>query len=344
MTAAEPVARGVRRSPRPLLVLALLAALLLAAVTVALSVGSYPVPLGEVLRSLAGLPSPADLIVRELRMPRVATGVLAGAAFGLSGALCQAVIRNPLASPDLIGVTSGAGVGAVLALTLGGVSSTLVPVLALAGGLATGAAVYLLARRDGLDLHRLVVIGIALGGTGFAAGALTSTTSLMLIRADISDAQQATVWLTGSLHGSTWDRAVVPLLALLVALPLMPLAAQRLRVLSLGDDVATGLGVRLGRTRMTLVVLAVVLAAAATAAVGPIGFVALGAPQIARRMMRQPVEPLVGSALVGAVVVTLADVAARQLFAPTELPAGVFTAAIGGPYLLWLLTRSRGHR
>lgn len=336
-----PAPHRVRRQA---LVIVGLAVLLLAAVTMALSVGSYPVPLGDVLRSLVWLPSPADLIVRELRMPRVATGVLAGAAFGLSGALFQAVIRNPLASPDLIGVTSGAGVGAVLALTIGGVSATLVPLLALAGGLLSAVAVYLLSTRGGLDLHRLVVVGIALGGTGFAAGALTSGTSLLLIRADISDAQQATVWLTGSLHGSTWDRAVVPLVALLLALPLLPLAVQRLQALSLGDDVATGLGVRLGATRVGLVALGVVLAAAATSAVGPIGFVALGAPQIARRMMRLPVEPLVGAALVGALVVTLADVAARQLFAPTELPAGVFTAVIGGPYLLWLLTRPGGSK
>jgi iron complex transport system permease protein len=332
------------RLRRQALVVVVLATLLLAAMSVALSVGSYPVPLGEVLRSLVGLPSPADLIVLELRLPRVATGVLAGAAFGLSGALFQAVIRNPLASPDLIGVTSGASVGAVLALTLGGLSSTLVPLLALTGGVAAGAAVYLLANRGGVDLHRLVVVGIALGGTGFAAGALTSGTSLLLIEADISDAQSATVWLTGSLHGSTWERAVVPLVALLAALPLLPVAVQRLRAMSLGDDVATGLGVRLGRTRLGLVALGVMLAAAATSAVGPIGFVALGSPQIARRLMRLPVEPLVGSALVGAVVVTVADVAARQLFAPTQLPAGVFTAAVGGPYLLWLLTRPGGSK
>lgn len=344
MTIAGLVGPAPRRLRRQALVLALLALLLLGSVTVALSVGSYPVPVVDVLRSLAGLPSPSDLIVLELRLPRVATGVLAGAAFGLSGALFQAVIRNPLASPDLIGVTSGAGLGAVLALTIGGISSTMVPLLALAGGLTAGTAVYLLAHRGGLDLHRLVVVGIALGGTGFAAGALTSGTSLLLIKADISDAQSATVWLTGSLHGSTWQDAGAPLLALLVTLPVLPLVVQRLRAMSLGDDVATGLGVRLGRTRLGLVALGVVLAAAATSAVGPVGFVALGSPQIARRLMRLPVEPLVASALVGALVVTAADIAGRQLFAPTELPAGVFTAAFGGPYLLWLLTRPGGNR
>ncbi|HET7327062.1 MAG TPA: iron chelate uptake ABC transporter family permease subunit [Nocardioidaceae bacterium] len=334
-----------RRRPgrRNVAVCGVLAVLLLVTVTVSLSVGDYPVPFTEVLHALV-LPSWADLIVQELRLPRVLTGVAAGAAFGLAGAIFQAMVRNPLASPDLIGVTAGAGVGAVAAITLVGVSAAWVPVLALAGGGLTAALVYVLAWRRGLHVSRLVVIGVALGGTGFAAGALNSLTSLLVANAEITDAQEATVWLTGSLHGRDMEMAAGPLIALGVALPFLPAAARTLRSLSLGDDVAAGLGTRLGPSRLGLFVLGICLAATATAAVGAVNFVALGAPQIARRLTRSHVEPLVASALVGALVVTAADIVARRLFAPVELPVGVFTAAIGAPYLLWLLTRSGGVR
>lgn len=325
---------------RNLVVCGVLAVLLGLVAAVALAVGDYPVRVSEVLRILAGLPSPAELVVEELRLPRVLTGVAAGAAFGASGAIFQAVIRNPLASPDLIGVTAGGGLGAVAAITLAGVGAVWVPVLALVGAACAGMLVYALAWRRGVQVSRLVVIGIALGGTGFAAGALNSLTSLLVVKAEITQAQEATVWLTGSLHGSDIDHALPPLLALAVALPLLPLVARTLRSLSLGDDLAAGLGTRLARGRLGLLALGVGLAAVATAAAGPIGFVALGAPQIARRLARTSVEPLLASALVGALVVTAADVAARRAFAPVELPVGVFTAAIGAPYLLWLLTRA----
>jgi iron complex transport system permease protein len=347
MTAAAgtvPARRAGRRACRPLVLCGAMAVMTVATAGLSLTTGDYPLAVGEVLRSLVGLPSPADLIVHELRLPRVVTGVLAGAAFGLSGALFQSVIRNPLASPDLIGVSAGASVGAVAAITLGGVGAVLVPTLALLGGAVAAALVYGLAYRGGLELHRLVVVGIALGGTGFAAGALTSLTSLLLVRAEITNAQQATVWLIGSLHGRTYDQALAPLLALAVALPLLPLAANVIRSLSLGDEVATALGTRVGHARLALLGLGVLLAAAATAAAGPVGFVALGTPQIARRLLRTPTEPLLASALLGAFVVTAADLVARRAFAPMELPVGIFTAAVGGPYLLWLLTRSQEPR
>jgi iron complex transport system permease protein len=327
-----------------MLVCGAMAVLIAATAVFSLATGDYPLAAGEVLRSLVGLPSSADLIVHELRLPRVVTGILTGAAFGLSGALFQAVVRNPLASPDLIGVSAGASVGAVAAITLGGLGVVLVPALALGGGAVAAVLVYVLAYRRGLDLHRLVVVGIALGGTGFAAGALTSVTSLLLVKAEISNAQQATVWLTGSLHGRTYDQAMAPLVALALAVPLLPLVASVLRSMSLGDEVATALGTRVGHARLGLLALGVVLAAAATAAAGPIGFVALGAPQMARRLLRAPSEPLVASALLGALVVTVADLMARRVFAPIELPVGIFTAAVGGPYLLWLLTRQQGAR
>jgi iron complex transport system permease protein len=333
-----------RAAGRNVAVCATLGLLLLGATAASLSIGDYPLRVADVVRTLVGLPSPAELIVHELRLPRVVTGLAAGAAFGLAGALLQAVVRNPLASPDLVGVTAGAGLGAVAALTLAGAGAVWVPTLALLGGAGTAVLVYLLAWRRGLRLSRLVVVGIALGGTGFAAGALNGLTSLLIARAEIDDAQQATVWLTGSLHGRDLDSAAAPLLALALTLPLLPPAARTLRALTLGDDTAAGLGVRLGHSRLGLLGLGVVLAATATAAVGAVGFVALGAPQIARRLTRTPVEPLVASALVGALAVTVADLLARRLLAPVELPVGVFTAAVGAPYLLWLLVRSGGVR
>lgn len=158
MTAAVGTVPARRRAFRPLVLCGAMAVMTVAIAGVSLTTGDYPLAVGEVLRSLVKLPSPADLIVHELRLPRVVTGVLAGAAFGLSGALFQSVIRNPLASPDLIGVSAGASVGAVAAITLGGVGAVLVPTLALLGGAVAAALVYGLAYRGGLELHRLVVV------------------------------------------------------------------------------------------------------------------------------------------------------------------------------------------
>ncbi|MFJ8858602.1 FecCD family ABC transporter permease [Streptomyces sp. NPDC102451] len=312
---------------------------LLAAVCVAyLCTGESFVAPAEAVKVVLGQPSPDELVVGTLRLPRMVVGLLVGAAFGIAGALIQTVARNPLASPDIIGVSQGASALTVGAMTFGLTSYTVLPYLSVIGGVAAAALVYVFAWRGGLHATRFVLIGI-----GFAI-ALRSVTTLFLTKGDYLVAQQAQIWMTGSLNGRGWDEAAPIGWALLVLLPAVLWAARAQRTVSMDDDTATALGVRLGRVRLGLVALGVVLASVATGTAGPVDFVALLAPQIARRMTRTAQIPLLCSALLGAVIVVAADLLARRLFSPTELPVGVLTAAVGAPYLIWLIIRGHGGR
>ncbi|MBT2505346.1 iron ABC transporter permease [Streptomyces sp. ISL-98] len=310
--------------------------LVLASVCVAyLSVGESNVAPAEVVKVVLGQPSADELVVGTLRLPRMVVGLLVGAAFGVAGALIQTVARNPLASPDIIGISHGAGALTVGAMTFGVTSYTVLPYLSVAGGILAAALVYAFAWRGGLHATRFVLIGI-----GFAI-ALRSITHLFLTKGDYLVAQQAQIWMTGSLNGRGWDEAGPLGLVLLVLLPAVLWAARAQRAVSMDDDTATALGVRLGRVRLGLVLTGVVLASVATGTAGPVDFVALLAPQIARRMTRTAQIPLLCSALMGAVIVVLADLLARKLLSPTELPVGVLTAAVGAPYLIWLIVKGR---
>ncbi|MEU9124292.1 iron ABC transporter permease [Streptomyces sp. NPDC048506] len=310
---------------------------LLAAVCVAyLCVGESFVAPSEVVDVLLGRPSTQELVVGTLRLPRMTVGLMTGAAFGVAGALIQTVARNPLASPDIIGISQGASALTVGAMTFGVTSYAVLPYLSVAGGVLAAGLVYVFAWRGGLHATRFVLIGIG------CAVALRSVSHLFLTKGDYLVAQQAQVWMTGSLNGRGWAEAAPLGWALLALLPGVLWAARAQRTVALDDDTATALGVRLGRTRLGLVAVGVVLASMATGAAGPVDFVALLAPQIARRMARTAQIPLLCSALLGAFVVVLGDLLARKLFAPTELPVGVLTAAVGAPYLIWLIVR--GHR
>lgn len=321
--------------PRAVTVSVGLLVVVASAAAVSISVGDFPVPLADVVPAVLGHGDPdADFIVRTLRLPRALTAILVGAALGLSGSIFQSLARNPLASPDVIGITAGASVTAVAVIVWWGGSSSVVSAAALAGALTTAAAIYLLAYRRGLQGYRLVLVGIGVGA------ALTALTSYLLTRAEIYDAQRATVWLTGSLNGRGWEHVRPVAFALAALVPVAVALGRPLRLLQLGDDVAKGLGVRVERTRGTLVVSGVGLAAVATASAGPVAFVALVAPQIARRLVRAPEATLVPAALVGAALLLLSDLVARRVLAPTELPVGVVTGVVGAPYLLWLLVRS----
>lgn len=289
----------------------------------------------EALKVVLGQPSPEELTVGTFRLPRMTVGLLVGAAFGVAGALIQTVSRNPLASPDIIGVTQGASALTVGALTFGVTSYAFLPYLSVIGGLLAAALVYVFAWRGGLHATRFVLIGI-----GFAV-ALRSLTNLFMTKGDYLVAQQAKVWMTGSLGDRGWDEAVPVAWALLLLAPLVCWAARAQRTVSLDDDTATALGIRLNRVRLGLAVLGVVLASIATGAAGPVDFVALLAPQLARRMTRTAQIPLLCSALTGAVIVIVADLLGRRLFEPTQLPVGVLTAAVGAPYLIWLIIRGR---
>ncbi|MFD0021048.1 FecCD family ABC transporter permease [Streptomyces sp. NPDC058382] len=312
---------------------------LLAVVCVAyLCVGESFVAPGEVLKVVLGRPSADELVVGTLRLPRMVVGLLVGLAFGIAGALIQTVARNPLASPDIIGISQGAGALTVGAMTFGITSYTVLPYLSVIGGVAAAALVYLFAWRGGLHATRFVLIGI-----GFAV-ALRSVTTLFLTKGDYLVAQQAQIWMTGSLNGRGYAEAAPIGWTLLVLLPAVLWAARAQRTVTMDDDTATALGVRLGRVRLGLVALGVILASVATGTAGPVDFVALLAPQIARRMTRTAQIPLLCSALLGAVIVVFADLLARRLFSPTELPVGVLTAAVGAPYLIWLIIRGHGGR
>jgi iron complex transport system permease protein len=317
----------------PLVALAVL--LLLSAVS--LGRGEFPIGIGDVLRTLAGLGEKAqEFIVLELRAPRIVVGLLVGLALGIAGALFQTFARNPLASPDVLGITQGASVGAVAAIVLsGGAASFLgVPLAALTGALLTGSLLFVLTWRAGIDGYRLVLVGIALWS------ALAALTDWLLTNAEIHDAAAAYVWITGSLNARTWDHAVPLALSVLVLAPLALAAGRVLGVLQFGDDTARGLGVRLPLAQGAVVLVAVGLVATSVAAAGPITFVALVVPQIAVRLTGGSRPPLLASGLLGAVLVVGADLATRTLL-PQALPVGILTAAIGAPYLLWLLVRGR---
>nr|WP_240003634.1 iron chelate uptake ABC transporter family permease subunit [Streptomyces cinnamoneus] len=312
-----------------------LTVLLAAACLTYLCVGTSLTPPGEALKVLFGLPSAEELTVGTFRLPRMTVGLLAGAAFGVAGALVQTLARNPLASPDVIGVSQGASAATVGAMTFGVTSYAVMPYVSVAGGLLAALLGWAFAWRGGLKAARFVLIGI-----GFAV-ALRSVTQLFLTKGDYLVAQQAKVWMTGSLNGRGWAEAVPLAWVLLALLPGVCWAARAQRTVATDDDTATALGVRLGRVRLGLALLGVVLASVATGAAGPVDFVALLAPQIARRLTRTAQIPLLCSALTGALVVVVADLLGRKLFEPTELPVGVLTAAVGAPYLIWLIMRGR---
>ncbi|MEU9123493.1 iron chelate uptake ABC transporter family permease subunit [Streptomyces sp. NPDC048506] len=313
---------------------AALVLVVLGAFIATLTLGEFDLPLPEVIGSLTGrffgsASWESDFFVLDVRLPRVLTAMLAGAAFGLSGALFQSLIRNPLASPDVIGITSGASAAAVVCVLVLGVGGMTVSFGALAGALVTAALIYLLAWRNGVSGYRLVLVGIGI------AAVLSSLISYLMATAQVSDAQRALEWLTGSLDGRSWPHAGTLALCLAPLLPATAMLARSLTVLQFGDDTATGLGVRVASRRLAL--LAVALAAVATAAVGPVPFVALVSAPIARGLLRGSRPPLTAATLAGAVLMPVSDFVGQHLFGSTELPVGVVTGAVGAPYLLLVL-------
>ncbi|GAA2526667.1 FecCD family ABC transporter permease [Pilimelia columellifera] len=323
---------SLRPHPRSTLVAAALAVALVGAAVVALTTGEYPLTGAEIIDALRGSATPGvDFIVTTLRMPRLLTGALVGAALGVSGALLQSLARNPLASPDIIGFTSGAATGAIAAFALGADSILRVGLGALAGGTIAAVAVYLLAYRRGGAAGRLVLVGIGV------SAALTSVNAFLITRAPLHDAIAAQAWLVGGLNNRGWGHAAPVAAALAVLLPAAIIAGRRLRPLELGDDAAGALGVRAEPSRRMLLVISVALAAVATASAGPVAFVALAAPQLARRLAGAARPALIGSALMGALLLAASDVLAQRLFTPTPMPVGIVTAGLGGLYLTWLL-------
>ncbi|WP_435861467.1 FecCD family ABC transporter permease [Streptomyces parvus] len=345
--AKAPMPPGVRFGRvsfvwRPWLVLVtlVLAAAAFLVFCLSISVGDFPIGLSRVIATILGRGEQVDeFVVMDLRMPRALAGLVVGIALGVSGAITQSVARNPLASPDILGITAGAGAVAVFLVTATGGTAAAVtgsvglPAAALFGGLGTGLLVYFLAWRRGVDGFRLILIGISV------TAVMQAITTWLLVSADIRDVARAQVWLVGSLDNRSWDEVGVAFWATLVLLAVVATVAFPFKPMHLGDDVAAGLGVRFGRVRAVLLLCAVLLAAVGVSAAGPVPFVALVAPQVAMRLARWPTPPLIASGLVGGLLLIGSDLIARAAL-PIGLPVGVVTAVIGGPFLVYLLVRA----
>lgn len=331
MTPAVAVARRRRYA----LVAATIIAVALGTAVVGVTTGSFQASLGDVASVFSGgADARTGVVVLGLRVPRVLAALLIGVALGLAGAVFQTLARNPLASPDIVGFTAGSATGALVGLIV--VAPTASPAAgAWMGGLLTVVVVMLIARGVGVSRERTILAGIALSML------LAAVNDYLLTRAPIEIARNAAQWLHGSLAATSMDD--VGLLAGSIGILSLALVLQRrgLRALELGDDTARALGVRTPQARLALIVVAALLTGTATAVAGPIGFVALAAPQLARRLFGTSGIPLVGSALTGATVLIVADVVAQRALAPLQIPVGLLTGVVGGAYLFWIVARSR---
>lgn len=312
----------------------LVAIVVVAAVT--MTTGEYSLSVREVFDSLTGHGTAGtDFVVTTLRLPRLLTGLLVGAALGVSGAIFQSLTANPLGSPDVIGFTAGSATGAVVVILVLHGTAYETSLGAIVGGVATAVAIYVLSFRHGVAGPRLILIGIGVGAM------LTSVNSYLIVRATLADAVTAQTWLLGSLNRRSWEQ-VRPLgLAVAVLLPVGLYYGRRLPYLAMGADTAKALGVPVERSRLALLGVGAALAACATAAAGPVGFVALSAPPLARHLTRSAEPALLPTALLGALLVATSDLVAQRAFAPSQLPVGVATNAVGGLYLAWFLARNR---
>jgi iron complex transport system permease protein len=324
---------------RSALVISLLTFVVLLTILIGVGLGDTFINPVDVIWTIFGIGSGEyDFVVNTLRFPRALVALFVGAALGVSGAILQGIIRNPLASPDIIGITGGASVAAVAFITYfgGTVSINWLPLAANTGAIFVSLVIYLLAWRSGVTPIRLVLIGI---GVSSAMGAATT---LMLVMSPFFSAGQAYIWLTGSVYGASWEDVYIIIVAALIFVPLALFFTRTLNLQELGDEVATGLGNVVQRHRFVLLLISVVLAGTAVSVAGAIGFVGLIAPHIARRLVGRPFGSLIlVSALIGSLLVFGADLIARTAFYPLDIPAGVFTAGIGAPFFLYLLFKNR---
>jgi len=332
---AQAVAESrARRRIRRRTVITVLALLIVAGYLVSLMVGQTNYSPADVLRVVFGQDVPgAGFTVGRLRLPRATLAVLAGLCFGLGGVTFQTMLRNPLASPDIIGISSGASAAAAFSIIVLGYGSTAVSIVAIVSGLVVALAIYALAYKGGVAGTRLILIGIGV------AAMLDSMTAYVLSQAAEWDLQVAMRWLTGSLNGSSWTQTLPVFVALLVLAPVLLGQSRNLSMSQLGDDTASALGVRVERSRVIMIIAAVGLIAFATAAAGPIAFVAFLAGPIASRIVGPGVSLLVPAALVGALLVLVGDFAGQYAFG-TRFPVGVVTGVLGAPYLIYLIIRT----
>lgn len=324
---------------RSLVVAGIIAALGFAVAVLALGTGDYPISPDRVVAALVGLGDEGDvLVVREWRLPRTLTALLLGAGLGVGGAIFQSLTRNPLGSPDIIGFGTGSYTGALIVMLVFQGGYLAVAGGSLIGGIATAVVVYALSLRRGQSGHSSDGFRLIITGIGVAA-MLSAVNSWLILKAELEDAMRVAIWGAGSLNGITWEQAIPAagiVAAILVATALL---ARSLQLMEMGDDMAAALGVRVERRRLLLMAVGITAVALVSATTGPIAFVALAAPQIARRVVNATGVPLVASALTGAVLLLGSDLIAQRIHPDTPLPVGVVTVSLGGGYLVWLLIR-----
>ncbi|GAA3411403.1 FecCD family ABC transporter permease [Paenibacillus hodogayensis] len=331
---------SLRHKPTAIVLLLLIGCLLTSIVSIGL--GEMRISPVNVVRGVIGIGGDDySLVIRKLRLPRVAVALLAGASLAAAGAILQGMIRNPLASPDILGVTGGASVAAIAFMNylLGTVTIRLLPAAALLGGVLVAGLLYALAWKRGVTPMRLVLVGVGVSAL------MSGMTTMLLLFNPRNEASQAYFWLTGSVYGANWEHVLTLLPWTALLLPLAFMMARQINVLQLGDEVATGAGSPVERSRLLLLLISVALAASAVAVAGGIGFVGLIAPHMARKLAGTNFRVVLPVAvLLGAIVVMLADLAGRVLFLPMDVPAGVFTSAVGAPFFIYLLYSRRNAR
>lgn len=311
-------------------VLVILSSLLLVTAAYSLVIPGAGLSTWQLLTSETPL---AHTVVMQWRLPRVVTGILVGAALAIAGSLFQSLTRNPLGSPDIIGFSTGAYTGVITVFLLGGSGFAATVTGALIGGLAVSVMVIALSVRTRIDGLRIILVGLGISAM------LSALNRWLITRGELDTALSAASWGAGSLNGLRWTIAI-PACCVLAILITTTIPLRRfLDVLSLGDDLAVGLGLRLQLTKLLLLVGGVFLVAATTAVAGPIAFVALASPHIARALTSSARTPLVETSVIGALLIIVADLIGQRLFYPTQLPVGLVTVTIGGMYLLWLIAR-----
>ncbi|MFF5007698.1 FecCD family ABC transporter permease [Streptomyces phaeochromogenes] len=322
---------AVRLQWRSVVVCTVLAVAIAGTAVLAMMTGSYSLSPGQVLSALTGRETDIvhDIVV-EWRLPRVTAALVFGAALGVSGAVFQSLLRNPLADPGIVGFTQGSYTGALIVILV--VNGTYVQLVggALLGGMATAVAVYVLAYRRGVQGFRLIIVGIGV------AAMLESLNTWLILKADLDQAMSAAAWGAGSLNGVSWDQVVIGGACIAVLLLLAGMLSRPMRQMELGDDAAASQGVRVSPARLGLLLVGVALTATVTAASGPIAFISLVAPQIGRRLARTAGITLAPAAFVGALLCLASDYLAQHV-APTPLPVGIITVVLGGGYLGYLL-------
>lgn len=276
----------------------------------------------------------AHTVIFQWRAPRVVTAVLVGAGLALSGAFFQSLTRNPLGSPDIIGFSAGAYTGVIVALLAGYGGFVYQMAGALVGGLVTAVAVLLLSVRARIDGLRIILVGLGISAM------LSALNRWLISRGELDTVLSAASWGAGSVNGMRWGIAFPACVFLAVVSVGALLLRRQLDVLALGDDTATGLGLRTNVLKLVLLLVGIVLVAATTAVVGPVSFVALAAPHLAQGITRAQRTPLVTTGLVGALLLLVADILAQRLFHPVQLPVGLVTVVIGGLYLLFIIAHS----